>query len=102
MKAGIFRDGVGAGSSAGNMETTEEVEEGSAAGSRGVRPREETSTVEISSENSEPMRSRGSDDDLEHDDTCNEDEEDPNNNSKKKKQKKYHRHTVQQIREMEA
>uniref|UniRef100_A0A0V0IS60 Putative homeobox-leucine zipper protein GLABRA 2-like n=1 Tax=Solanum chacoense TaxID=4108 RepID=A0A0V0IS60_SOLCH len=100
--AGIFRDGGGAGSSAGNMETTEEVDEGSAAASRGGRPREETSTVEISSENSEPMRSRGSDDDLEHDDTCNEDEEDPNNNSKKKKRKKYHRHTVQQIREMEA
>lgn len=90
------------GSSAGNMETTEEVDDGSAAANRGCRPREETSTVEISSENSEPMRSRGSDDDLEHDDTCNEDEEDPNINSKKKKRKKYHRHTVQQIREMEA
>nr|XP_016501674.1 PREDICTED: homeobox-leucine zipper protein GLABRA 2-like [Nicotiana tabacum] len=92
--AGIFRDG-GAG---GNMET-EEVEDGSA--SRG-RPREE-STVEISSENSGPLRSRGSDDDFEHDDiTCNEHEEDPNNNSKKKKRKKYHRHTAEQIREMEA
>lgn len=94
LKAGIFRDG-GAG---GNMET-EEVEDGSA--SRG-RPREE-STVEISSENSGPLRSRGSDDDFEHDDiTCNEHEEDPNNNSKKKKRKKYHRHTAEQIREMEA
>ncbi|KAK4361905.1 hypothetical protein RND71_017146 [Anisodus tanguticus] len=100
--AGIFRDGGGAGSSAGNMETTEEVDDGSAAASRGGRPREETSTVEISSENSGPMRSRGSDDEFEHDDTCNEDEEDPNNSNKKKKRKKYHRHTVQQIREMEA
>ncbi|XP_075107444.1 homeobox-leucine zipper protein GLABRA 2 isoform X1 [Nicotiana tabacum] len=89
--AGIFRDG-------GNGET-EEVEDGS--GSRG-RPREE-STVEISSETSGPLRSRGSDDDFEHDDiTWNEDEEDPNNNSKKKKRKKYHRHTAEQIREMEA
>ncbi|XP_060205755.1 homeobox-leucine zipper protein GLABRA 2-like [Lycium barbarum] len=100
--AGIFRDGGGAGSSAGNMETTEEVDDGSLAGSKGGRPREET-TVEISSENSEPMKSsRGSDDDFEHDDTCNEDEEDPNNSNKKKKRKKYHRHTAQQIREMEA
>ncbi|KAF3649658.1 Homeobox-leucine zipper protein GLABRA 2 [Capsicum annuum] len=96
--AGIFRDGGGEGNSAGNMETMEEVGDES----KGGRPREETSTVEISSENSEPMRSRGSDDDLEHDDTCNEDKEDPNNNSRKKKRKKYHRHTVQQIREMEA
>ncbi|XP_019224886.1 PREDICTED: homeobox-leucine zipper protein GLABRA 2 isoform X2 [Nicotiana attenuata] len=89
--AGIFRDG-------GNVET-EEVEDGSA--SRG-RPREE-STVEISSENSGPLRSRGSDDDFEHADiTCNEEDEDPNNNSKKKKRKKYHRHTAEQIREMEA
>lgn len=98
LKAGIFRDGGGEGNSAGNMETMEEVGDES----KGGRPREETSTVEISSENSEPMRSRGSDDDLEHDDTCNEDKEDPNNNSRKKKRKKYHRHTVQQIREMEA
>lgn len=97
--AGIFRDAGGAGSSGGNLDTREEVEEAS----RGGRAREETSmVVEISSENSEPMRSRGSDDDLEHDDTCNEDEEDPNNNNNKKKRKKYHRHTVQQIREMEA
>ncbi|CAN4088971.1 unnamed protein product [Withania somnifera] len=102
--AGIFRDGGGVGSSgAGKMETTEEFNDGSAAAIRGGRQREETSTVEISSENSEPMRSRGSDEELEHDDTCNEDEEDPNNNSNnKKKRKKYHRHTVQQIREMEA
>ncbi|CAN4086826.1 unnamed protein product [Withania somnifera] len=100
--AGIFRNGGGVESSAEYTETTEEVDDGSAAASRGGRQREETSTVEISSENSEPMRSRGSDDDLEHDETCNEAEEDPNNNSKKKKRKKYHRHTVQQIREMEA
>lgn len=58
--------------------------------------------MEISSENSGPARSRSDDDfdgDREHDDNYNDEDDD---NAKKKKRKKYHRHTAEQIREMEA
>ncbi|KAL3824368.1 hypothetical protein ACJIZ3_020397 [Penstemon smallii] len=71
-------------------------------GSRGLR--EEESHVEISSENSGPAKSN---DDLElaeaedhnnFDADADEDEDD----NKRKKRKKYHRHTPEQIKEMEA
>ncbi|KAJ6711482.1 HOMEOBOX-LEUCINE ZIPPER PROTEIN GLABRA 2 [Salix purpurea] len=92
--AGIFRGAnVGQAEAAASME----VEEGSGGG--GGR-REET--LEISSENSGPMRSKSDDDfegEGEHD---HEEEEDGDNKNKKRKRKKYHRHTAEQIREMEA
>ncbi|KAG5229188.1 GLABRA family protein [Salix suchowensis] len=95
--AGIFRGAnVGHAEAAASMEV-EEGEEGSGAG--GGR-REET--LEISSENSGPMRSKSDDDfegEGEHD---HEEEEDGDNKNKKRKRKKYHRHTAEQIREMEA
>lgn len=94
-QAGIFRDGA----AAGNM-GAEVIDEGS--GGR----REET--VEISSETSGALRcSRSTEDDIEgegehDDDDVEEEEEDEQNGKKKKKRKKYHRHTAEQIREMEA
>ncbi|XP_031119156.1 homeobox-leucine zipper protein GLABRA 2 [Ipomoea triloba] len=91
--AGIFRDAAAA--RAGNAADAETAEEGSAGGRR-------EETVEISSENSGPARSRSDDDfdgDREHDDNYNDEDDD---NAKKKKRKKYHRHTAEQIREMEA
>lgn len=54
--------------------------------------------MEISSENSGPARSR-SDDEF---DGGEPDEDDDGDKNKKKKRKKYHRHTAEQIREMEA
>ncbi|XVF86637.1 hypothetical protein PTKIN_Ptkin18bG0058500 [Pterospermum kingtungense] len=73
----------------------EEGDEGSGGGGGGSSKREDT--VEISSENSGPARSRSEDDLLDHDD-----DEDDGDKTKKKKRKKYHRHTAEQIREMEA
>ncbi|PIN13685.1 Transcription factor PHOX2/ARIX, contains HOX domain [Handroanthus impetiginosus] len=82
--AGIFRDG------------------------RAAASEEREDTVEISSENSGPAKSR-SDDDYEllaEGEQVNliddEEDDDDNNGNKKKKRKKYHRHTPEQIREMEA
>ncbi|XP_031126014.1 homeobox-leucine zipper protein GLABRA 2-like [Ipomoea triloba] len=91
--AGIFRDAAAV--RAGNAADAETAEEGSARGRR-------EETVEISSENYGPARSRSDDDfdgDREHDDNYNDEDDD---NAKKKKRKKYHRHTAEQIREMEA
>ncbi|CAJ1955246.1 unnamed protein product [Sphenostylis stenocarpa] len=91
--AGIFRHaGVAADAEAAtsNMEV-EEWEEGSGGGER---------LEEISSENSGPTRSRSEDDfegEGEH-----EDADADGDKTKKKKRKKYHRHTADQIREMEA
>ncbi|XP_022721435.1 homeobox-leucine zipper protein GLABRA 2-like isoform X1 [Durio zibethinus] len=90
--AGIFRD---AGAAAAAAAASMEVEEGDEVSGGGSGKREET--VEISSENSGPARSRSEDDLLEHDD-----DEDDGDKTKKKKRKKYHRHTADQIREMEA
>ncbi|XP_071709958.1 homeobox-leucine zipper protein GLABRA 2 [Rutidosis leptorrhynchoides] len=60
-----------------------------------------TATVtEISSENSGAERTR-SDDDFDVDPDV-DDGDDDNNKNKKKKRKKYHRHTAEQIHEMEA
>ncbi|KAI7752028.1 hypothetical protein M8C21_009209 [Ambrosia artemisiifolia] len=56
-----------------------------------------TSVTEISSETSGPLRSR-SDDDFDPD----PDVDDGDDANKTKKRKKYHRHTAEQIREMEA
>ncbi|GAV64461.1 Homeobox domain-containing protein/START domain-containing protein [Cephalotus follicularis] len=92
--AGIFRDaGTAAASPAENMEV-EEGDEGS------VGRRDET--VEISSENSGPARSRSEED---FDGEGGDDDDDDGgggDKTKKKKRKKYHRHTAEQIREMEA
>ena len=80
MKAGIFNH----------------AEELGDEGSRECLRKEDT--VDISSENSRPLISR-SEDDVEGDD----DEDDDNDrDNKKKRRKKYHRHTAEQIREMEA
>lgn len=65
---------------------------------------EEDRTVEMSSENSGPTRSR-SEEELEGDEEqeLDELEEDGSGNKgKKRKRKKYHRHTTDQIRHMEA
>ncbi|KAL7603072.1 hypothetical protein Lser_V15G18172 [Lactuca serriola] len=59
-----------------------------------------TTVTEISSEYSGPARSR-SDDEFDADPDV-DDGDDDNNKNKSKKRKKYHRHTAEQIREMEA
>ncbi|OIW03810.1 hypothetical protein TanjilG_30086 [Lupinus angustifolius] len=97
--AGIFRHAGVAAVEEGEAATSNmEVEEGDE-GSGGKRE----GTVEIiSSENSGPTRSRSEDDiegEREHED---DDDDGDNNNKNKKKRKKYHRHTAEQIREMEA
>ncbi|XP_061359335.1 homeobox-leucine zipper protein GLABRA 2-like [Gastrolobium bilobum] len=93
--AGIFRHaGVAAEAEVGT--SVEEGDEGSGGGER------RDDTVEISSENSGPTRSRSEDDfegEGEHDE---DDDGDGDKNKKKKKRKKYHRHTAEQIREMET
>lgn len=98
--AGIFR---GAGASAAANNEVEEGYEGSG-GAGGGSKREET-TVEISSENSGHTRSR-SDADFDGggdgDDDDGDGDGDDDSKNKKKKRKKYHRHTAEQIREMEA
>ncbi|XP_061367522.1 homeobox-leucine zipper protein GLABRA 2-like [Gastrolobium bilobum] len=97
--AGIFRHG------------SMEVDDGDE-GSRGGERREET-TVEISSENSGAVLRSSADDYFEGEDDDdgggNDDDDDDGDGDKnkkkkkkKKKRKKYHRHTAEQIREMEA
>ncbi|XP_016169615.1 homeobox-leucine zipper protein GLABRA 2 [Arachis ipaensis] len=105
--AGIFRHaGVAAAegeAATSNMEV-EDGDEGSGGGG-GVGH-----TVDISSENSGPTRSRSEDDyfegegEHEDEDIIGDDNNNNNNNKNKnkKKRKKYHRHTAEQIREMEA
>ncbi|KAL3511778.1 hypothetical protein ACH5RR_024495 [Cinchona calisaya] len=98
--AGIFRDAAAAATAADDVEV-EEGDEGSGGGRR-------EGTVEISSENSGALRLSRSDDDFEGEggegggEQEEEDEEDDQNAHKKKKRKKYHRHTAEQIKEMEA
>ncbi|KAM2016356.1 homeobox-leucine zipper protein GLABRA 2-like [Malus sylvestris] len=98
--AGIFRD---AGAAAVASREVEEGDEGSGGGGSAavgsVRRREDT--AEISSENSGPARSR-SEDEFDGEGEHDEDDADGDNKNKKKKRKKYHRHTTEQIREMEA
>ncbi|KAK4479612.1 hypothetical protein RD792_015138 [Penstemon davidsonii] len=72
-------------------------------------PREEETHVEISSENSAPGKSRSDYDDFElaeaedHNNIdADEDEDEDDGDNKIKKRKKYHRHTPEQIKEMEA
>lgn len=60
-----------------------------------------TAVTEISSENSGAARSR-SDDEFDVDPDVDDGDDDNNNKNKNKKRKKYHRHTAEQIREMEA
>ncbi|KAJ9179203.1 hypothetical protein P3X46_011018 [Hevea brasiliensis] len=96
--AGIFRSANADGVAEASEMEVEEGEEGSG-GERGRRE----GTVEISSENSGPMRSRSDDEfegEGEHDD--DDDAAAGDDKNKKKKRKKYHRHTAEQIREMEA
>ncbi|KAI3727234.1 hypothetical protein L1987_67046 [Smallanthus sonchifolius] len=81
LTLGIFRDGEEA--------VDDRKEEGA-----------NTTVTEISSETSGPARSR-SDDDFDVDPDV-DDGDDANNKNKSKKRKKYHRHTAEQIREMEA
>ncbi|KAI4381920.1 hypothetical protein MLD38_007938 [Melastoma candidum] len=88
--AGIFRDA--GGTAATPSAEVEEGDEGSGGGKR-------DDTVEISSENSGAARSRSED---EFNPDGDQDEEDGGDDKKKKKRKKYHRHTAEQIREMEA
>ncbi|RAL45375.1 hypothetical protein DM860_013771 [Cuscuta australis] len=88
--AGIFRDGAAAEASASAAE--------SGGGGRVPRMMRED-TVEISSENSGPTRSRSDDD---FDDEHNHYNEEEDDHGTKKKRKKYHRHTAEQIKEMEA
>ncbi|XP_072969070.1 homeobox-leucine zipper protein GLABRA 2 [Typha angustifolia] len=87
--AGVFRN------AAAVREEVEEGDEGSGGGRR-------EDTVEISSENTGP--GDRSDDDGEGNGSAEEEdeEEEAGDKRKKKKRKKYHRHTVEQIREMEA
>ncbi|KAJ6704331.1 HOMEOBOX-LEUCINE ZIPPER PROTEIN MERISTEM L1 [Salix viminalis] len=96
--AGIFRGANVSHAAAAASVEVEEGDEGSGGGRR-------EDTVEISSETSGPMRSR-SDDDLEGEGEHDEDDADGDgegdDKNKKKKRKKYHRHTAEQIREMEA
>ncbi|KNA21508.1 hypothetical protein SOVF_042550 [Spinacia oleracea] len=92
--AGIFRGAEDAAAeAAAKSAEVEDGEEGS-----GVR-REDT--VEISSENSGHARSRSEDDFMNVDDD-DDDDGGGDDKGKKKKRKKYHRHTTEQIREMEA
>lgn len=103
LKAGIFRHAgvaVEGEAATSNME----VEEGDE-GSGGRRE----DTVEISSEYSGPVRSRSEDElegegehEHEDDDGDGDGDDGDHKNKKKKKRKKYHRHTAEQIREMEA
>lgn len=97
-KAGIFRgaeaEAEAAAAAAARVGDVEEGEEGS--GGR----RDET--VDISSENSGPARSRSEDEFMINADDDDDDDGAADDKSKNKKRKKYHRHTVEQIREMEA
>ncbi|KAF5793267.1 putative transcription factor & lipid binding HD-SAD family [Helianthus annuus] len=61
-----------------------------------------TTVTEISSETSGPVRSRSDDDDFDADPDVDDGDDASNKNNKSKKRKKYHRHTADQIREMEA
>ncbi|XP_043724560.1 homeobox-leucine zipper protein GLABRA 2 [Telopea speciosissima] len=90
--AGVFRD---AGTPAGAR--SPEVEEGDEESGGGGGGRDEM--VEISSENTGPGRS---DEDGDADGVHDDDGDDDKDNKKKKKRKKYHRHTAEQIREMES
>ncbi|XP_047333515.1 homeobox-leucine zipper protein GLABRA 2 [Impatiens glandulifera] len=103
--AGIFRRGAAAAAAVAENAQAEEGEEGSVGGGGGGGGggliRRDESTVEISSENSGPVRSR-SDDEFDGDGENAEDDEDGADKNKKKKRKKYHRHTAEQIREMET
>ncbi|XP_043697331.1 homeobox-leucine zipper protein GLABRA 2-like [Telopea speciosissima] len=89
--AGVFRD---AGTPAATR--SPEVEEGDEE-SIGGGVRDEM--LEISSENTGPGRS---DEDGDADAVQDDDDADDDDKHKKKKRKKYHRHTAEQIREMEA
>ncbi|KAI9109432.1 hypothetical protein K1719_019486 [Acacia pycnantha] len=100
--AGIFRRDDGAS----NAEVVEAGEEASGGGGR--RDNATTTVHEISSENSGLMgRSSRSDDGLFDEEAEPEggddvEGDDGGNNKNKKKRKRYHRHTAEQIREMEA
>lgn len=78
-----------------NTAATEQVEEGEEeSGGRGE-------TVEASCKNTGPLGRSHEDGDTEGQGE-EEDEDAGDSNKKRKKRKKYHRHTAQQIKEMEA
>ncbi|RDX88552.1 Homeobox-leucine zipper protein GLABRA 2, partial [Mucuna pruriens] len=85
--AGIFRHAEEAAAETSGMEVV------------GDEVRRED-TVEFSSDNSGPMRSR-SEDNFDGEGT-HENDDNNNENNPEKKKRKYHRHTAEQIREMEA
>lgn len=91
--AGIFRRGEVA--EKGDVEM-EEVDDGS-----GGARRDDTA-AEVSSENSGPVRSRSDDDGFDGGGAHDENEDGMDHGCPVKRRKKYHRHTTEQIREMEA
>lgn len=93
VKAGIFRYG---GGTSKNYMDVEEGEEANGGGGGGAGREDFT---EISSENSALVRSS---DHIHVAADQEDDDDDADNDKKKKKRKKYHRHTLDQIREMEA
>ncbi|KAF9622857.1 hypothetical protein IFM89_034987 [Coptis chinensis] len=90
--AGVFRNAGVVASSRVNAEEGEEEITGGGGGSRGRE-----GTVEISSENTGTGRS---DEDVDEERVQKDDDDEDKH--KKKKRKKYHRHTAEQIKEMEA
>lgn len=93
FEAGIFRRGEVA--EKGDVEM-EEVDDGS-----GGARRDDTA-AEVSSENSGPVRSRSDDDGFDGGGAHDENEDGMDHGCPVKRRKKYHRHTTEQIREMEA
>lgn len=86
LKAGIFRYAGEAAETSGMEMASDEVRQ--------------EDTADISSDNSGPVRSR-SEEDFDCDDVHDGDDKD-NDDKNRKKKRKYHRHTTEQIREMEA
>lgn len=82
----------------------EEVDDGSVGGAR--RDNHDTMTAEVSSENSGPVvRSRSEEEEEEEEEGGGQDDQENelvDHGCQLKRRKKYHRHTTEQIREMEA
>ncbi|KAE8650727.1 hypothetical protein Csa_023399 [Cucumis sativus] len=98
--AGIFRR---SDHEVGDVEM-EEVDDGSVGGAR--RDNHDTMTAEVSSENSGPVvRSRSEEEEEEEEEGGGQDDQENelvDHGCQLKRRKKYHRHTTEQIREMEA
>ncbi|KAK8608450.1 hypothetical protein V6N13_023873 [Hibiscus sabdariffa] len=98
--AGIFRDAGGGPTDIATASATVEGGDEGSGGRRGGSDDQREYTMETSSGNSGWERSRTEDDllDYDYEDVVDVDADE----AKKKKRKKYHRHTADQIREMEA